>query len=64
MAKTREIACVSYICEGNCKKERKGTFYKACQVCDLYKPIPGGRPARPNLKREKNEKFLKDRRNW
>lgn len=30
----------------------------------LNDPIRGGQPARPNLKREKNEKFQKDRRNW
>ena len=28
------------------------------------KKLPGGKPARPNLKREKKEKFMKDKRNW
>lgn len=60
----REIACEFYVCEGECKKGRPGTFRKACQTCSLYRAIRGGRPARPNLKREKNEKFMKDKRNW
>ena len=64
MAKDREIACKSYICEGNCSKGKEGTFRKACQKCGSYDPIKGGLPARKNLKREKTEKFMKDRRNW
>ena len=64
MSKDREIACESYVYEGCCKKGREGTFRKACQTCSKYRPIKGGRPARPNLKREKKEKFEKNRRNW
>lgn len=64
MARDREIACENYVCEGNCSKGREGTFRKYCQTCNKYRPIPGGRPARPNLKHEKKEKFAKDRRNW
>lgn len=64
MARDREVACKSYICEGNCSKGREGTFRDYCQVCNKYDPIKGGRPARKNLKREKREKFLNDRRNW
>lgn len=64
MAKDREIACENYICEGECKKGKEGTFRKACQTCMFYKPIKGGLPARKNLKKEKTEKFLKDKRNW
>ena len=30
----------------------------------LNDPKRGSQPARKNLKREKNEKFNKDRRNW
>ena len=56
MARDREIACESYVCEGNCSKGREGTFRKYCQTCNKYRPIPGGRPARPNLKHEKKEK--------
>ena len=64
MARDREIACESYVCEGNCSKGREGTFRKYCQTCNKYRPIPGGRPASPNLKHEKKEKFAKDKRNW
>ena len=59
MAKTREIACESYICEGNCSKGREGTFRKACQTCGKYRPIRGGRPARTDNRREKREKISK-----
>lgn len=62
--KDRELACESYICEGSCKKGRGGRFRKDCQTCNLYSPKRGSQPARKNLKREKNEKFQKDRRNW
>ena len=64
MARDREIACKSNVCEGNCKKGRGGRFRKDCQTCSKYDPIRGGQPARKNLKREKNEKFNKDKRNW
>ena len=64
MARDREIACIHYVCEGNCDLGKEGTFRKACQTCKTYKAMRGGRPARPNLKREKKDKFLKDRRNW
>ena len=62
--KDREIACIHYVCEGNCDLGKEGTFRKQCQICRVYRPIPGGRPARPNLKHQKKEKFAKDRRNW
>ena len=64
MAKDREIACEFYVCEGECTKGKEGTFRKACQTCQVYKPIKGGQPARKNLKKEKTEKFMKDKRNW
>ena len=64
MSRDREIACKNYVCEGECKINREGTFHKYCQTCKAYDPIPGGRPARPNLRKEKREKFMKDRRNW
>lgn len=53
--KNREIACIYYLCEGECQKGRKGTFRKACQHCDLYSPISGGEPARKDLRRKKRE---------
>ena len=43
MAKTRERACRYYICEGQCKKGRKGDFDGTCQHCDKYNPLPGSR---------------------
>ena len=64
MAKDREIACIHYVCERNCDLGKEGTFRKQCQICKTYKAVKGGKAARPNLKREKNEKFMKDKRNW
>ena len=64
MARDRERACKYYVCEGNCSKGREGTFRKQCQICNLYLPLPGGQPARKDLRREKREKYLKDKRNW
>lgn len=64
MARDRERACKYYICEGNCSKGREGTFRKQCQICSKYDPIPGGQPARKDLRREKRDKYLKDKRNW
>lgn len=55
MAKTREIACIYYQFEGSCAKGRAGTFRKACQKCDWYKPKKGGIPARQDLRRKKQE---------
>ena len=46
MAKTRERACRYYICEGQCKKGRKGDFNGTCQHCDKYNPLPGSKPRR------------------
>jgi hypothetical protein len=54
--KDREVQCEFYICEGNCKKGRAGTFRKACQTCNLYRPLKGKAPARVNNKRKKIEK--------
>lgn len=62
--KDREIACIHYLAEKNCDLGKEGTFRHYCQTCKTYKPKPGGRAARPDLRKEKKEKFLKDRRNW
>lgn len=62
--KDRERACKHYQCEGSCAKGRAGTFRKQCQTCNLYDPVPGGQPARKNLKHEKIMKAAKDKRNW
>lgn len=64
MAKDRGVACKSYICESNCRKGREGTFFGYCQHCDAYDPVRGGKNIKPNLKRQKMEKFKKDKRNW
>lgn len=64
MARDREIVCKSYICEGQCKKGRAGTFRNQCQTCDKYDPVKGALPARRDLRQKKNDKFMKDKRNW
>lgn len=55
----REIACIHYVREGECDLGHKGTFRKACQKCKQYSSIPGGRPARKNNRRQKNERYNK-----
>ncbi len=60
----REIACIHYMAEGQCDLGKKGTFRGQCQICPTYKAKKGTNPARKNLKREKQMKFLKDKRNW
>ena len=41
MAKTREIICEYYVCEGTCTKGREGIFRGKCQTCDKYNPKKG-----------------------
>lgn len=62
--KDREIVCIYYENEGNCSKGREGTFNRKCQTCSLYTPRPGSRPRRKDLRREKKEKAMKDKRYW
>lgn len=64
MAKTRNVACQFYANEGNCTKGREGTFWRKCQTCNLYAAVRGGKVAKPDTRREKKEKYEKDRRNW
>lgn len=59
MAKTREIQCIHYICEGNCDLGKEGTFYKQCQICRTYKKLPGGKPARTDNRRQKRERIMR-----
>ena len=59
MAKTREIQCIHYICEGNCDLGKEGTFYKQCQICRTYKKLPGGKPARIDNRRQKQERIMR-----
>ena len=62
--KDREIACEYYLNEGNCAKGRAGTFRHQCQKCDLYKPKKHSRPARKNLRIEKNLKYKQNIKNF
>lgn len=57
MSKTREIACIHYICEGECDLGKEGTFRKQCQVCRSYKKNPGGKPARTDNRRQKLDRI-------
>ena len=54
--KDREIACKYYICERQCSKKREGTFRRQCQICSLYLPISGGKPARKDNRNQKKER--------
>ena len=38
MAKDRQIPCIYYASELNCKKGREGTFNKYCKRCYKYEP--------------------------
>lgn len=62
--KDREIQCKYYIYETQCSKGHKGTFRKQCQFCKDYIPKMGARPRRKDTRKEKNEKYMKDKRNW
>ena len=57
--KDREIVCKNYICEGNCSKGREGTFRKACQTCDKYCPIRGGKLARTDNRKQKLDRIMR-----
>lgn len=59
MAKTREIQCIHYICEGNCDLGKDGTFRKVCQKCKTYKKLPGGKPARTDTRKQRKENIDK-----
>lgn len=66
MAKTREVQCIHYICEGNCDLGKEGIFRKRCQTCKTYKKLPGGKPARTDTRKQRKEaidkKAMKDYR--
>lgn len=59
MAKTREIQCIHYICEGNCDLGKEGTFYKQCQICRTYSALRGGRPARKDTRRSREQRRIR-----
>ena len=62
MAKTREIQCVHYVCEGNCDLGKDGTFRHQCQTCKTYKKKPGGKPARTDNRRQKLDRIQRKER--
>lgn len=63
--KTREKPCESYMWEGECSKGHQGTFRKACQHCNFYKPKPGSFPRRTDLRQQKEERWQKKQeKNW
>lgn len=59
MAKTREIACIHYKCEHNCDLGRDAEFRGLCQTCPTYSAKKGGRPARVDRRKQKQEKINK-----
>lgn len=59
MAKTREIQCIHYRAEGDCDLGKDGTFYKHCQICPTYKKKPGGKPARIDNRRQREERRMR-----
>lgn len=62
MAKTREIQCIHYICEGNCDLGKEGTFRHQCQTCKTYKKKPGGKLARTDNRRQKLDRIQRKER--
>ena len=59
MSKTREIACIHYINEGNCDLGKDATFRGHCQTCPTYSAKKGGRPARTDRRKQKMNKIIK-----
>ena len=56
MAKGREIACIHYVCEGNCDLGKDARFRGHCQICPTYSPLRHGRPARTDTRRQRVER--------
>lgn len=59
MAKTREIACIHYVCNGKCDLDKEADFYGHCQTCKTYRAKPGGKPARTDNRRQKMDRILR-----
>ena len=59
MAKTREIACIHYVCNGICDLGKEADFYGHCQTCKTYRAKPGGKPARTDNRRQKMDRILR-----
>lgn len=58
MAKDRLTPCISYVCEGECSKGKRGEHKGYCQTCKSYKPR--ARIKHPNIKKQKLEKIRKN----
>lgn len=54
--KTREIACIHYICENKCDLGKEAKFYGHCQICPVYKAKPGSKPARTDTRQQRFER--------
>lgn len=63
MSKDRERPCIHYICEKECALGKEGTFRNKCQKCKTYKASKKGN-VRGNYRREKEEKYRRDKRTW
>lgn len=59
MGKTREIVCIHYQYEGCCDLGKKACFRGLCQTCPTYSAKKGGRPARVDRRKQKQEKINK-----
>lgn len=59
MAKTREIACIHYVCNGKCDLGKEADFYGHCQTCKTYRAKPGGKSARTDNRRQKMDRILR-----
>lgn len=57
--RTREIACIHYVCENECRLGKDATFYKHCQICKNYKPLKGSKPARTDNRKQKEERRMR-----
>ena len=56
MAKTREIVCIHYICNGKCDLGKEAEFYGLCQTCPSYSPLRHGKPARTDTRKQRAER--------
>ena len=59
MAKTREIVCIHYICNGKCDLGKEAEFYGLCQTCPAWKKKPGAKPNRTDNRKQKRERELR-----
>ena len=61
MARDREIVCRYYSYAGGpCAKRQINVWLrKECQTCKKYSPLPGGKPARTNNRRQRQERRMR-----